>query len=171
MVGPNYPPFDELFHLLYLTISIFIITSTITVATVIIITLSSPSLIGRVPKSTPTSDIMDTSAFKFLYGNEGQLLVHRKGMLQVCWIGDLSQLQQTYHAHNIQPGAKLDWMEIDDRPPTVLKLFVTTIIHEHAPIVCYLFSMHPREDLKYKLVVQAIINHPNMEITELVCEH
>lgn len=115
---------------------------------------------------------MDTaSAFDFLYGNEWQLPVHKRKMLQACQTGDLSQLQQIYQAHNIQPGAKLDWMENDSRPTTVFKLFVTAIIHEHVRIVSYLLSMHPERDLNYELVAQAIIDHPNLEIMELVRAH
>lgn len=114
---------------------------------------------------------MDTSAFEFLYGNEEQLPVHKKQMLQACRAGDLSQLQQIYEAHNIQPGAKLDWMENDDRLTTVFKLFITAIFHEHAPILRYLLFLHPEGDLIYKLVVQGIVNHPNLEIMELVCAH
>ena len=114
---------------------------------------------------------MDTSAFKFLCGNEKQLLVNKKQMLQAFRAGDLPQLQQIYQAHNIQPGAKLDWMENDDRLTTVFKLFITAIIHENAPILRYLLFMHPEEDLTYELVVQGIVDHPNLEIMELVCAH
>lgn len=92
-------------------------------------------------------------------------------MLQACRAGDLPQPQQIYQAHNFQPGAKLDWMENDNRLTTVFKLFITAIIHEHAPILRYLLFMHPEEDLTYELVVQGIVDHPNLEIMELVCAH
>lgn len=115
--------------------------------------------------------IMDTSASEFLYGNEEQLPAHKKEMPQACRTGGLPQLQQIYQAHNIQPRAKLDWMEKDDRPSTTFKLFITAIIHEHVTIVHYLLFMHPEKDLCYELVARTIINHPNMEIMEFVHAH
>lgn len=114
---------------------------------------------------------MDTSTFKFVYEDEEKLPAHKTGMLQACRTGDLPQLQQIYQTHNIQPGAKLDWMEKDDRPSTLFRLFITVIIHENVAILRYLLTMHPQYDLSYEIVAKAIIDHPNMEIVELLHAH
>lgn len=62
-------------------------------------------------------------------------------------------------------------MENDDSPTTLFKLYVTVIIHGHTLIVRYLLFMHPEENLCYKLVAQAIIDHPNMEIMKIFHAH
>ena len=108
---------------------------------------------------------MDISVF------ESAFAAHKKEMLQACWAGDLSWLQQLYQTLNIQPEAKLDWMEKAHMSHTVFELFMTTIIHEHVPILCYLLTMHPQMELDYEKVARAIVDHPNLEIMKIIHAH
>ena len=108
---------------------------------------------------------MDISVF------ESAFAAHKKEMLQACWAGDLSWLQQLYQTLNFQPEAKLDWMEKAHMSHTVFELFMTTIIHEHVPILCYFLTMHPQTDLDYEFIARAIIDHPNLEIMKFLHAH
>lgn len=62
-------------------------------------------------------------------------------------------------------------MEKADRFDTAIELFMTTITHEHVPILCYLLTMHPQTDLDYEIVARAIIDHPNLEIMKILHAH
>ena len=104
---------------------------------------------------------MDASAFE----------AHQKETLQACQAGDLSWLQQLYQTRDIQPGAKSNWIEKADRSDTAFELFMTTIIHEHVPILCYFLTMHPQTDLDYEFIARAIIDHPNLEIMKFLHAH
>jgi len=59
-------------------------------------------------------------------------------------------------------------MEKDDGPSILSRLFVTAIIHEHVPMLRYLLIMHSQKDLSNDVIAQAIIDHLNMEIVELL---
>lgn len=114
---------------------------------------------------------MEASDFEWVYRNEANLPDFKKEMLEACKTGNLSQLQQIYQTHDIQPGAQLDWMEKDESPTMVFRLNVTAIIHEHVPILKYLLSMHPTCDLYYETVVLAIVDHPNLEMLDVIVKH
>ena len=113
---------------------------------------------------------MGKSDFEWVYRNEANFPDFKKEMLEACRTGNLSQLQQIYQAHDIQPGVNLEWME-GDKPPTIFTLNITAIIHEHVPILQYLLSMHPTSNLNLEMVVLAIVDHPNLEMLDVIVKH
>lgn len=93
----------------------------------------------------------------------------RMRMLKACEAGDLPGLQHLFEILHIRPGTRVLWRPSDQ--PATYEMVTTAIANSHSLIVSYILSIYSTGDISCAPIVQGIIDHPNLEIMDLVYRH
>ncbi|KAL4915099.1 hypothetical protein BDW62DRAFT_189236 [Aspergillus aurantiobrunneus] len=104
---------------------------------------------------------------------ELQTSIHTEAMAKACASGDIAALQKIYETYNTKQGPAVVWPrdETKDGEPATWKLVTAAISHSHVPMVAHLLSTHPNGHIDTEDVISAILQHPNIEIMNLVHSH
>ncbi|OQV10920.1 Ankyrin repeat-containing protein [Cladophialophora immunda] len=115
------------------------------------------------PQSPPSPELQPQQA--------GKLLPRQEAMVEVCKVGQLSDLQKLFDEHDVKGGGDHPVPHLDPSQkgaPETAMLFEAAISHGHPSIVRYLHSIYPKFDFYNGGLLHAIIERPDLDMVELL---